>query len=110
MVAECARTTLTSILLPNENGEGPQVIVITSPCPGDGKTTVLCNLSIAVAEVGRKVLLVEGDLLRPRLNSVVGVGNNWGVRDVLRAADMLEDIPVSQLVRETEVSGLYLLP
>src|SRR5258708_5561 len=50
MVAECARTTLTSILLPTEDGNGPQVIVITSPCPGAGKTTLACNLIIALAE------------------------------------------------------------
>jgi succinoglycan biosynthesis transport protein ExoP len=110
MVAECARTTLTSILLPSENGEGPQVIVITSPCPGDGKTTVACNLSIAVAEIGRKVLLIEGDLRRPRLNSVFGVGNHWGLSDVLQGDGTLENISVSHLVRETEVAGLYLLP
>ena len=110
MVAECARTTLTSILLPNENGEGPQVIVITSPCPGEGKTTVACNLSIAVAEIGRKVLLIEGDLRRPRLNSVFGVGNNWGLSDVLRGDGDLENVSVFHLVRETEVAGLYLLP
>lgn len=110
MVAECARTTLTSILLPNENGDGPQVIVITSPCPGDGKTTVACNLSIAVAEIGRKVLLIEGDLRRPRLNSVFGVGNNWGLSDVLRGDGDLANVSVSHLVRETEVAGLYLLP
>jgi succinoglycan biosynthesis transport protein ExoP len=110
MVAECARTTLTSILLPNENGEGPQVIVITSPCPGDGKTTVACNLSIAVAEIGRKALLIEGDLRRPRLNSVFGVGNHWGLSDVLRGDGALENVSVSHLVRETEVAGLYLLP
>jgi len=110
MVAECARTTLTSILLPNENGEGPQLIVITSPCPGDGKTTVACNLSIAVAEIGRKVLLIEGDLRRPRLNKVFGVGNNWGLSDVLRGDGPLENVSVSHLVRETEVTGLYLLP
>ena len=110
MVAECARTTLTSILLPNENSEGPQLIVITSPCPGDGKTTVACNLSIAVAEIGRKVLLIEGDLRRPRLNKVFGVGNNWGLSDVLRGDGPLENVSVSHLVRETEVTGLYLLP
>src|ERR1700756_1877549 len=85
MVAECSRTTLTSILLPNENGDGPQVIVITSPCPGDGKTTVACNLSIAVAEIGRKVLLIEGDLRRPRLNKVFGMANSGGLSDVLWA-------------------------
>src|SRR5258708_17635226 len=110
MVAECARTTLTSILLPIENGEGPQVIVITSPCPGDGKTTVACNLSIAVAEIGRKILLVEGDLRRPRVRSVFCAGDNWGLSDVLRGDGHLENVSVSHLVRETEVSGLYLLP
>jgi receptor protein-tyrosine kinase len=110
MLAECARTTLTSILLPIENGDGPRVIVLTSPCPGDGKTTVACNLSIAVAEIGRKVLLIDGDLRRPRLHKVFGVSNTWGLSDVLWADTPLETVPISHLVRESEVSGLYLLP
>jgi len=110
LLAECTRTTLTSILLPGQNGEGPRVIVLTSPCPGDGKTTVACNLSIAVAEIGRKVLLVDGDLRRPRLHKVFGVGNNWGLSDVLRGDTPLETVPLAHLVRATEVSGLCLLP
>src|SRR5216683_372611 len=110
LVAECSRTTLTSILLPSQNGEAPSVIVLTSPCPGDGKTTVACNLSIAVAEIGRKVLLIDGDLRRPRLHKVFGVGNNWGLGDVLCAGTPLETVPILDLVRETEVSGLSLLP
>jgi succinoglycan biosynthesis transport protein ExoP len=110
MLAECARTTLTSILLPSENAEGPRVIVLTSPCPGDGKTTVACNLSIAVAEIERKILLIDGDLRRPRLHKVFGVSNTWGLSDVLWADTPLETVPISHLVRESEVSGLYLLP
>jgi capsular exopolysaccharide synthesis family protein len=110
MLAECARTTLTSILLPSENGEGPRVIVLTSPCPGDGKTTVACNLSIAVAEIDRKVLLIDGDLRRPRLHKVFGVANTRGLSDVLWADTPLETVPISHLVCESEVSGLYLLP
>jgi polysaccharide biosynthesis transport protein len=110
LVAECVRTTLTSILLPSQNGEGPRVIVLTSPAPGDGKTTVSCNLAIAVAEIGRKVLLIDGDLRRPRLHKVFGVNNNWGLSDLLWAGTQLETAPITDLVRETEVSGLCVLP
>lgn len=110
LVAECTRTTLTSILLPNQNEDGPRVIVLTSPGPGDGKTTVACNLSIAIAEIGRKVLLIEGDLRRPRLHKVFGLTNNWGLRDTLRSDAPLENIPLSHLVQTTEIAGLCLLP
>jgi len=110
LVAECVRTALTSILLPGDNNDEPQVIVVTSPCPGDGKTTVACNLSIAVAEIGRKVLLVDGDLRRPRLHKVFGSENHWGLSDVLRGDGSLESVPISHLVHPTDVAGLYVLP
>jgi len=110
LLAECARTTLTSILLPSQNGDGPRILVLTSPCPGDGKTTVACNLSIAIAEIGRKVLLIDGDLRRPRLHKVFSMANSGGLSDVLWADTSLETVPLSHLVRETEVSGLCLLP
>jgi succinoglycan biosynthesis transport protein ExoP len=81
-LAECVRTALTSILLPSKNGDHPRVVVITSPCPGDGKTTVASNLSIAMAEIRQKVVLIDGDLRRPRLHKVFGISNDWGLSDV----------------------------
>jgi succinoglycan biosynthesis transport protein ExoP len=110
LVAECARTTLSSILLPSQDGDRPQVVVLTSPSPGDGKTTVSCNLSIAMTEIGRKVLLIDGDLRKPRLHKVFGVSNSWGLSDVLWAESPIETVPISHLVSETEVLGLRLLP
>ncbi len=63
-----------------------------------------------MAEIGRKVLLIDGDLRRPRLHKVFGAPNNWGLGDVLWADTPLETVPISHLVRETEVAGLSLLP
>jgi capsular exopolysaccharide synthesis family protein len=110
LLAECARTTLTSILLPSEEGQAPQVIVFTSPCAGDGKTTVACNLSIAMAEIGRKVLLIEGDLRRPRLHKVFGAPNHSGLSDLLWTDIPLETVPIGHLVHQTDVSCLFLMP
>jgi succinoglycan biosynthesis transport protein ExoP len=110
LLAECARTTLTSILLPTQDFAIPQMIVFTSPEPGDGKTTVACNLAIAMAEIGRNVLLIEGDLRRPRLHKIFGVPNDIGLGDLLWMDTPQETVPISQLVRGTGVSGLFLLP
>jgi polysaccharide biosynthesis transport protein len=109
--ADCYRATVTSILLANQNGNRPRVIVVTSPCQGDGKTTVASNLGIAMAELGRRVLLIDGDLRRPRLDRFFGLSNNRGLSNALRVNTPLGEIgPIKHLFRETEISGLYLLP
>jgi capsular exopolysaccharide synthesis family protein len=63
-----------------------------------------------MTEIGRKVLLIDGDLRKPRLHKVFGVANSWGLSDVLWAETPIETVPISHLVGETEVSGLSLLP
>jgi succinoglycan biosynthesis transport protein ExoP len=109
-LAEAYRATLTSILLPTLHGEGPRVLVLTSPDPGAGKTTVTSNLGMATAEIGRRVLLVDADLRRPRLHRLFEIPNSFGLTDILRITTPLEDIPVNQLVRQTKIPGLCLVP
>jgi capsular exopolysaccharide synthesis family protein len=92
VLADAFRATLTSILYCGENGNRPRIIVITSTNTGDGKTTVACNLALALAEIGpsvlmQSVLLIDGDLRRPRLHEIFGVSNRWGLTDILNGRE-----------------------
>jgi capsular exopolysaccharide synthesis family protein len=61
----------------------PQVVVITSSVAGEGKSTTACNLAIALSGVGTRVILVEGDLRRPRIADYMGMEGAVGLTDVL---------------------------
>ena len=59
----------------------------------EGKTTVVSNLGIALAEIGNRVLLIDGDMRRPRLHKVFDQVNSWGLSDVLREKNAIEELP-----------------
>lgn len=67
------------------------VFVITSAAPGDGKTTVACNLAIAIAQTGKKVCLIESDLRRPRVMEYLQLATGRGLTEVLSGQLKLED-------------------
>src|SRR6185295_13174303 len=71
MIAESFRSVLMSILF-------------SSGGPAEGKSTVVSNLGIAIAEIGRKVLLIDADLRKPRLQHIFRMDNERGLSDVLR--------------------------
>jgi len=86
-----------------QNGAASRLLMVTSPEPGDGKTTTAVNLAIAMALSGRKVLLVDADMRRPQVHKMLGIERGPGLADVLtggRPADF---------VRETIVDGLSCL-
>ena len=111
LISESFRTTLTSILFSARDGDRPRVLVLTSASPKEGKTTVVCNLGIAVAEINQKVLIIDADLRRPRMHQVFGVKNDGpGLSEILLKAEPLEDVDFEGLARPTYMPGLYLLP
>ncbi|MGQ0623055.1 MAG: nucleotide-binding protein [Sporichthyaceae bacterium] len=60
-----------------------KLIVVTSSVAGEGKSTTTCNLAIALAQGGARVLLVEADLRRPRAADYLGMDNTVGLTTVL---------------------------
>jgi receptor protein-tyrosine kinase len=109
-ISEAFRATLASILSDSNNEAHPHVIGVTSPGPGEGKTTVVSNIAIALAEIGHKVLLIDADLRRPRLHRIFDQSNSWGLSDLLREKNAIEELPLETLVKRTTVHRLHLLP
>ena len=70
----------------------PRVIVVTSPRPEDGKSTVAANLAVAIALSGQSVVLVDGDLRRPTAAQKLGLVEGAGLTDVLIRNATIEDV------------------
>jgi len=111
LISESFRTTLTSILFSAQDGERPKVLVLTSASPKEGKTTVVSNLGIALAEISPRVLIVDADLRRPRMHNVFEVDNQKdGLSELLLNPKPLTADTVTTAVRSTKIPNLYVLP
>ena len=109
-MAESFRTALASILFSDCRGNRPKVVVVTSPNPGEGKSTMVSNLGIALAEIYHRVVIVDSDIRRPRMNEIFDCPNTWGLSDLLRERINLETAPLEAIARKTQIPGLYLIP
>lgn len=109
-ITESFRGTLASILRSQGSSRSQKMILITSPGPAEGKTTVVQNLGIALAESGRKVLLVDADFRRPHLHRKFSLPNEWGLIDVLCDDRPLTDYTPEELGVFTGFPGLSILP
>jgi polysaccharide biosynthesis transport protein len=88
--AEVYRTARTSLLLSSKR-LNTKAIMMTSPAPGDGKSTTISNLAISLAQAGKKVLLIDADLRRPMIQNLFGTSDHVGVADVVEGAVSLQD-------------------
>ena len=102
-VAEAYRLFRTSVLL--SRADGWRTLVITSSIPGEGKTSTALNLAIVLGQLGRKVLLVDADLHKPRLHEVVRISNRAGLVTVLA-----EGGEVGAVIQRTEFPGVVVMP
>jgi succinoglycan biosynthesis transport protein ExoP len=109
-VAEAIRSTLTSILFSGQNGSRPRVIVVSSPGPEEGKSTLVSNLGIALAEINHKVLLIGADLRNPRLHDIFRVSNAQGLSNILGSPRPVPDRTLESLTQKTAIPNLYVLP
>src|SRR5690606_27283929 len=81
-IAEAMRELRTNIQFMDVDNP-PRVIVVTSPLPGDGKSTIASNLAITLASGGQNVALIDGDLRRPMVDTIFGLPKGAGLSDVL---------------------------
>ena len=85
---------------------GRQIVVVTSPDAGDGKSTTATNLAMAYAEAGQRVLLVQWDLWRPLPARVLDAEDGPGVAEFLEAGTA----PLVRFVQDTSIPGLQVVP
>jgi len=81
-----------------------RVLQVTSPRAQDGKTTTICNLAVAFARAGLRVILVDCDLRRPRVHQFVGLDNSVGFTSIL-----LDQVKLEDALRPTQQKGLVVL-
>jgi len=101
--SEAFRNLRTSLLLASPD-RPPRIIVVTSCEPSDGKSTVSVNLAVVLTQLGRRVLLIDSDLRRPRLHRIFAVGNAVGLSSLMTGNATFEDV-----VQDCDIPGLALV-
>jgi non-specific protein-tyrosine kinase len=83
-----------------------ETLVVTSAAPGEGKSTVLANLAVTMAQGGRRTILVDADLRRPGLHEIFGIVNDRGLTTMIVEEAVLDDPPLI----DVGVDNLWLMP
>ena len=88
--AEAYRSVRTALQFSTDSGV-PSVLLITSAAPGEGKSTTALVLARNLAQLGKRVLLIDADLRNPSLHRVLQIGNERGLSNYLAGATELLD-------------------
>jgi len=83
------------------NGGNKAVISVTSTLSGEGKTFIASNLAGVLAMAGKKTLLADADLRKPRLNKIIGIEGTAGLTDYL-----IGEVSVDDIINKTDIEGM----
>lgn len=103
-VAEAYRLLRTDLLFTAEDKPFKSLMGATAK-PGQGATTTICNLAVALAQVGKRVILIDADLRRPKLHDFFDVSNETGLTSLLR-----RECEMEEALKLTDIDNLLVLP
>jgi len=104
IASESYRGIRTGILFSSADTT-PQVIMVTSAGPKEGKTVLSANLSVCMANAGSGTLLVDGDMRRPRIHKLFEIDRKIGLSSILVGTESPENAIVA-----SSIQGLDILP
>ena len=97
---KAARTSIMYSLV----GDGAKVVCLTSPSPSEGKTTSCINLAITFAQTGAHVLIIDGDMRKPRIHRCLNLFTEPGLSNVLGGFNKL-----SEAIQKTDFDNLEVI-
>ena len=103
------QSVINSILFALDEGKDQRLIAVSSPGPGEGKTTITANLGLVLSEIGHRVLLIDADLRRPSLHKALGIENEAGLADILSDSAPITSEGIQTYVRRASTGHLDVL-
>jgi Mrp family chromosome partitioning ATPase len=97
---EAYRTLRATLTAPRRGGRQISSVMITGASPSEGKTTTALNLAASLALSGKKVVLIEADLRRPKIGKALGISATRGIASVL-----IDGLPLSEALMTSEAYG-----
>ncbi|MEA3428435.1 MAG: polysaccharide biosynthesis tyrosine autokinase, partial [Thermodesulfobacteriota bacterium] len=102
--AEALRNIRTNISF-RLKGKDDKSLVITSANPGEGKTLFAINMAILFASMGKKTVLIDADMRKPRIDKLTDIERSPGLSDAL-----IEEEPLSSIIKQVLLPNLYVIP
>ena len=102
-VVEAYKTLRTNIQFSSVDKE-MKVVLVTSPSPSEGKSTIISNLAITMAQADQKVLLIDCDLRKPVIHKVFNIDNVKGITNIL-----VEGIDYKSVLHDVGIENLSIL-